>query len=247
LSNFTLNSAHIPTFPLPYPSRQTFSFSSALRPVLLPFPLLRRHFPPHPRLVLSFFLTCLSSLFSPCPPPCLLIFPPLSTCLLTLFFPMHFLSFPSLFHSPVPLFFLSHHHFSALLRSSPYAFSPFSIHLFILFSFILIHRFFFFPHLPRFLFPFRPCIRLAFSVPLPRLSFSFHTSLSRLSLPLFLLYSLSPRFSLPLLFHTHRPFFRASRCPTLRKTILSLSSRSFLHGTKKRKAAASRFLIATIC
>lgn len=129
----------------------------------------------------------------------------LSSCLSRLvcshsFSPCIFSPFPPFSILPFRFFFSLIHRFSALLRSSPYAFSPFSIHLFILFSFILIHRFFFFPHLPRFLFPFRPCIRLAFSVPLSRLSLSFHThTLTPLS-PLFLLYSPSSRFFFP-------PFF----------------------------------------
>ena len=129
----------------------------------------------------------------------------LSSCLSRLvcshsFSPCIFSPFPPFSILPFRFFFSLIHRFSALLRSSPYAFSPFSIHLLILFSFILIHRFFFFPHLPRFLFPFRPCIRLAFSVPLSRLSLSFHThTLTPLS-PLFLLYSPSSRFFFP-------PFF----------------------------------------
>lgn len=135
--------------------------------------------------------------FSPSPPPCSLIFLDLPVLIIlslpsalssylpasldlsahTLFahaFSLLSLPFP---FSRSALFFLSLS--SSLFRPSPFfplrIFSPFSIFSFILFSFILIHRFFFFPHLPHFLFPFRPCIRLAFSVPLSRLSLSFHT------------------------------------------------------------------------
>ena len=230
------------TFTLP--SRQTFSFSPHSPPCSLVVPSLALSFSPHPPpcslishdspvpIILSlcfvFLSSCLSRLVcshSFCP------------CILSPFPPFSILSFRSFFLS------LS----SSLFRPSPFfplrIFSPFSILSFILFSFILIHRFFFFPHLPHFLFPFRPCIRLAFSVPLSRLSLSFHThTLTPLS-PLFLLYSPSSRLSFSLFFHIHRPFFRASRCPSLQKQ----SCRTFLYGTKKRKAAASRFLIATIC
>ena len=267
------------TFTLP--SRQTFSFSPALRPVLLSFPLLRYHFPPHSALFSCRSLSC--AIIFPSPPAmfsCLslsyaIIFPLpsalfsylsrlacphysfptlcfvfLSSCLSRLvcshsFCPCILSPFPPFSILSFRSFFLSLS--SSLFRPSPFfplrIFSPFSILSFILFSFILIHRFFFFPHLPHFLFPFRPCIRLAFSVPLSRLSLSFHThTLTPLS-PLFLLYSPSSRLSFSLFFHIHRPFFRASRCPSLQKQ----SCRTFLYGTKKRKAAASRFLIATIC
>lgn len=231
------------TFTLP--SRQTFSFSPHSPPCSLVVPSLALSFSPHPP-------PCsLISHDSPVPiilslPSALSSYLPASLDLSahTLF--AHAFSLLSLpFHSLVPLFFLSLS--SSLFRPSPFfplrIFSPFSILSFILFSFILIHRFFFFPHLPHFLFPFRPCIRLAFSVPLSRLSLSFHThTLTPLS-PLFLLYSPSSRLSFSLFFHIHRPFFRASRCPSLQKQ----SCRTFLYGTKKRKAAASRFLIATIC
>lgn len=187
------------TFTLP--SRQTFSFSPHSPPCSLVVPSLALSFSPHPP-------PC-SLISHDSPVPIILSLPSALSSYLpaSLDLSAHTL-FPhafSLLSLPFPFsrsafFFSLIHRFSALLRSSPYAFSPFSIHLFILFSFILIHRFFFFPHLPRFLFPFRPCIRLAFSVPLSRLSLSFHThTLTPLS-PLFLLYSPSSRFFFP-------PFF----------------------------------------
>ncbi len=243
MSKLALNSAHISTFPLPYPSRQTFSFSSALCHVFLPFPLLRYHFPLTLRPVLLSLTTRLSPLFFPYPLLCLLIFLPLSTCLLTLFFPMHFLSFPSLFHSPVPLFFLSH---TSLFRPSPLF--PLRI---LPFFHPLVYPLFFHPHTSFFLLSAPSTLSFSFSSLyssrlfcspfsfIPFLSYTHsHTSLPPLSPVLaFLTFFLSP------LFHIHRPFFRASRCPSLQKQ----SCRSFLYGTKKRKTAASRFLIATIC
>lgn len=54
MSKLALNSAHISTFPLPYPSRQTFSFS------------------PHPP-PCSIVVPSLALSFSPQPPPCSLI------------------------------------------------------------------------------------------------------------------------------------------------------------------------------
>lgn len=189
------------TFTLPSPSRQTFSFSP--------------HSPPCSLIFLDLPVLIIFSL-----PSALSSYLPASLDLSahTLFaHAFSLLSLPFPFSRSALFFFLFHHHFSALLRSSPLRiFSPFSILSFILFSFILIHRFFFFPHLPHFLFPFRPCIRLAFSVPLSRLSLSFHThTLTPLSPVLAFLTSLL----FPLFSHSP-PFLPRLPLPFPAKTIL---------------------------
>lgn len=208
------------TFTLP--SRQTFSFSPALRPVLLSFPLLRYHFPLNRRLVLLSLTTCLSSLFSPCPPPCLLIFPPLSTCLLTLFLPMHSLSFPSLFHSLVPLFFS----FSFIITFPPFSVLP-PTHILPFFH-PLVYPLFFHPHTSFFLLSAPSTFSFSFSSLyssrlfcspfsfIPFLSYTHsHTSLSPLSPVLAFLTS----FLFPLFSHSP-PFLPRLPLPFPAKTIL---------------------------
>ena len=222
-----------------------------------------------------FFLPCsppcflafpsLTPSFSPSPPPCSLIFLDLPVLIilslpsaLSSYLPasvdlsahtvfahaFSLLSLPFPFSRSALFFFLFHHHFSALLRSSPYAYSPlfpfsrlssFLSSSYIVFSSFRTFHTFFFLFVPVFVSPFL----FSFLVyPFPFIHTLSHLPLPPLSPVLaFLTFFLSP------LFHIHRPFFRASRCPSLQKQ----SCRTFLYGTKKRKAAASRFLIATIC
>lgn len=231
------------TFTLP--SRQTFSFSPHSPPCSLVVPSLALSFSPHPP-------PCsLISHDSPVPiilslPSALSSYLPASLDLSahTLFaHAFSLLSLPFPFSRSALFFFLFHHHFSALLRSSPYAYSPlfpssrlssFLSSSYIVFSSFRTFHTFFFLFVPVFVSP--------FLFPFLVYPFPFIHTLSHLS-PLFLLYSPSSRLSFSLFFHIHRPFFRASRCPSLQKQ----SCRTFLYGTKKRKAAASRFLIATIC
>lgn len=191
-----------------------------------------------------FFLPCsppcflafpsLTPSFSPSPPPCSLIFLDLPVLII--------LSLPSALSSylPASLDLSAHtlfaHAFSLL--SLPFPFSRLSSFLsssYIVFSSFRTFHTFFFLFVPVFVSP--------FLFPFLVYPFPFIHTLSHLPLPplspvlAFLTFFLSP------LFHIHRPFFRASRCPSLQKQ----SCRTFLYGTKKRKAAASRFLIATIC
>ena len=172
----------------------------------------------------------------------------LSSCLSRLvcshsFSPCIFSPFPPFSILPFRFFFLSH---TSLFRPSP--FFPLRI---LPFFHPLVYPLFFHPHTSFFLLSAPSTLSFSFSSLyssrlfcspfsfIPFLSYTHsHTSLPPLSPVLaFLTFFLSP------LFHIHRPFFRASRCPSLQKQ----SCRSFLYGTKKRKAAASRFLIATIC
>lgn len=220
MSKLALNSAHISTFPLPYPSRQTFSFSSALCHVFLPFPLLRYHFPLTLRPVLLSLTTRLSPLFFPYPLLCLLIFLPLSTCLLTLFFPMHFLSFPSLFHSPVPLFFslsyIAFPPFSALPPTHSPLFPSTCLSSFLSSSYIVFSSFrtfhaFFFLFVPVFVSP--------FLFPFLVYPFPFIHTLSHLSPPSFSCTRLPHVFSFPPFSHSP-PFLPRLPLPFPAKTIL---------------------------
>ena len=172
----------------------------------------------------------------------------LSSCLSRLvcshsFSPCICYPFPPFSILPFRFFFLSH---TSLFRPSP--FFPLRI---LPFFHPLVYPLFFHPHTSFFLLSAPSTLSFSFSSLyssrlfcspfsfIPFLSYTHsHTSLPPLSPVLaFLTFFLSP------LFHIHRPFFRASRCPSLQKQ----SCRSFLYGTKKRKTAASRFLIATIC
>lgn len=242
MSKLALNSAHISTFPLPSPSRQPI-FLLRSPSCFLAFPSLSRsHSLPYspPCFLISFDLpvpiilspsSALSSYL-----PASLDFPA-HTFFLCILSP-----FSSLFRSPVPLFFS----FSFIITFPPFSVLP-PTHILPFFH-PLVYPLFFHPHTSFFLLSAPSTLSFSFSSlyssrPLSRLSLSFHThTLTPLS-PLFLLYSPSSRLSFSLFFHIHRPFFRASRCPSLQKQ----SCRTFLYGTKKRKAAASRFLIATIC